>query len=438
MLLVLHFTACRRGEESRFTRVAAVLIEGRENSALAGAAIGFCLIDGKGVVVMDEKAKTAFIPASSLKTVTTATALEVLGADFRFITELKATVAMKNGVIDGDVVIVGGGDPMLSEADLQRWAEELRKRGLRRITGRVRGDGGFFRGSIYGDFWNWGDIGNGYGSGVSGLNLGHNRFTAQFDAGKAVGEPARFIGAFPELPGVAWRNEVLTGETGSGDGVVIHGGERATVMHLRGTVPLGAKSFKVTGAVPDPVAFAASRFQNLLKVECDGEDLGRAPAGHLLLKHESPPLLEIITSIHASSDNHETECVFRMLGVKAGKAPAEVIREHWKARGLEFSGLRMEDGCGLARADFIRPLDLARLQFFAGSGPQGAIYKASLLSEGGLKWKGGAMSGVRTYTGFVTGKSGEEFCFAFMVNHFTDASAVAELRQQITEAMLRL
>jgi len=436
--LILLLAACHRDEVTRYPSLAQVIQDGRANAVLAGAEIGFCLINGKGEVVMDEQAKTAFIPASSLKTVTTATALEVLGADFRFITELKATAAMRNGGIDGDVVIVGGGDPMLSEVDLQRWAEELRMLGLKRITGRIRGDGSLFRGSIYDDFWNWGDIGNGYGSGVSGLNLGHNRFTAQFDAGKAVGEPARFMGAFPELPGVAWRNEVLTGETGSGDGVVIHGGERATVMHLRGTVPLGAKSFKVTGAVPDPVAFTASRFQDILKVECGGLDFSGTHAEHLLLKHESPPLLEIITSIHATSDNHETECVFRMLGVKAGKAPTEVIREHWKARGLEFSGLRMEDGCGLARADFIRPLDLARLQFFAGSGPQGAVYKASLLSEGGLKWKGGAMSSVRTYTGFVTGKSGDEYSFAFMVNHFTDASAVGELRQRLTEAMLGL
>jgi hypothetical protein len=90
-----------------------------------------------------------------------------------------------------------------------------------------------------------------------------------------------------------------------------------------------------------------------------------------------------------------------MLGVKAAKPPAEVIREHWKARGLEFIGLRMEDGCGLARADFIRPFDLARLQLLAGKGPQGAAYKGSLLSRDGLRWKGGAMSGIRTSTGYV-------------------------------------
>jgi D-alanyl-D-alanine carboxypeptidase/D-alanyl-D-alanine-endopeptidase (penicillin-binding protein 4) len=165
-----------------------------------------------------------------------------------------------------------------------------------------------------------------------------------------------------------------------------------------------------------------------------------ALAGDPLLVHQSPPLIEIVTSIHATSDNHETECVYRLLGVRAGKTPDAVVREHWRARGREFEGLRMEDGCGLARADFIRPLDLARLQYFAARGPQGAAYRDSLLSkdDGALRWKGGAMSGVRATTGYVVGASGEEFCFALMVNHYTEANAVSELREALIAAMRRL
>jgi D-alanyl-D-alanine carboxypeptidase/D-alanyl-D-alanine-endopeptidase (penicillin-binding protein 4) len=127
-----------------------------------------------------------------------------------------------------------------------------------------------------------------------------------------------------------------------------------------------------------------------------------------------------------------------MLGVKAGKAPDVVIREHWKSRGLDFIGLRMEDGCGLARADFIRPLDLARLQFLAGTGPQGSAYKESLLSKDGLRWKGGAMSGIRTYTGFAKCKSGAEFCYAIMLNHYADGKVVSDLSQRVMDAMLGL
>jgi len=421
--------------------ITTLLNEARANTTLAGAAIGFCLINAKGETVLAEDADIAFIPASSLKTLTTATALEILGPDFRFTTELKSAAPIKDGVIQGDLVIVGGGDPMLSIDDLKAWAADLKQRGLVRVTGGIRTDGSLFRGSLYGDFWNWGDIGNGYGSGVAGLNLNHNRYTIVFRAGAALGSPASILGTDVEIPGVAWNNEVTTGAPDSGDGVVIHGGEITSAIHLRGTVPLGAAKLQVAGAVPDPAGFAAHQFRRALQaagIQVGAGSISTAPVAHSLLQHTSPPLIDIITSIHASSDNHETECVFRMLGVKAAKPSAEVIREHWKARGLEFIGLRMEDGCGLARADFIRPFDLARLQFVAGQGPHGAAYKGSLLSRDGLRWKIGAMSGVRTFAGYATGKSGEEFCFAFMVNHFTDGKAVSELSKRVLDAMLGL
>ncbi len=407
---------------------------------LAGTALGFSLLNSRGEVVIDENATTARIPASSFKTLTTATALEILGPEFHFTTELKSTAPIQTGIIKGDLVIVGGGDPMLKIDDLKVWAADLKKRGLVRITGSIRADASIFNGSLYNDFWNWGDIGNGYGSGVAGLNLNHNRYIVVFRAGPEVGSPAELLGINLEIPDAAWNNEMTTGAADSGDGAVIHGGEKTTEIHLRGTVPLGATKFQVKGAVPDPARFAAHHFRAVLTAAGIqvGEKGGTAPATHSLLKHDSPPLLDIIKSIHATSDNQETECVFRMLGVKAGKAPAEVIREHWKTRGLEFSGLRMEDGCGLARADFIRPVDLALLQYFAGTGPQGAAYKASLLSKDGLTWKGGAMSGIRTFTGYAKSKSGEEYCYALMLNHYTDGKAVSELSQRVMDAILGL
>lgn len=426
---------------SRFDVISTVLKDAHDNPDLAAAAVGFCLIDNKGSNVLESNAQTAFIPASSLKTLTTATALEILGPEFHFTTELKSTAPLKDGIIDGDIVIIGGGDPMLALTDLKAWATDLKQRGLLKIQGRVRVDSSVFPGSIYGDFWNWGDIGNGYGSGVAGLNLEHNRIKIRFRPSATVGEPAEFIATLPEVPGLTWKNEVATAPAGSGDNVVIHGGEGTSIIHLRGTVPISKGLFQVTGAVPDPAKFAAYHLQKALEAEgIQISEQKREPTEpmHALLQHTSPPLLDIVTSIHATSDNHETECVFRMLGIKAGKPPTEVIREHWKSRGLEFIGLRMEDGCGLSRADFIRPADLARLQFLAAQGPQGMAYKASLLSDGGLRWKGGAMSAIRTSTGYVTTKSGEEFCYAFMANHYASGKSVSELSNRVMEAMLGL
>jgi len=416
---------------------------------LRGSAIGFCLLDGDGVPIYERNARTAQIPASTLKTLTTAAALEILGDDFRFETLLGLSAPLGDTILDGDVVILGGGDPTLSLSDLAAWAADLARAGVQRIDGRIIGDGRLFAGSVFPDFWDWGDIGNGYGSPVSGLNLERNRFVATFSGGDEEGAPAKLLGVEPEVPDVTWWNQVLTGPPGSGDGVMIYGGERAAVMHLRGAVP-PLEKLPVRGAVPDPERFAAYHLRQALTaagIEVAGDAVAAAQLLHdgeqvpeiaaQILTHQSPQLTEIVTSIHASSDNHETECLFRILGVREDLPPDLVLRAHWTRRGLDFSGLRMVDGSGLARANHITPYDLAKVQHLAATGPGGEVYLKSLLpvAGGALRVKPGAMSSVRCYTGLALAASGEKLSFALMLNHFSDPSSVAALRSALFETL---
>lgn len=444
-LALLLFWRQGEGPSARAATLAALLQRAAAEPGLEGAAIGLCVLDSGGAVQAACQADTAFIPASSLKTVTTATALEVLGPDFRFETRLMAKAAPHDGVLEGDLVLRGGGDPLLSLADLAAWAAELQRQGLHRITGRVLGDGSLFSGSLFDDHWSWGDIGNGYGSPVSGLNLEHNRYSAVFAPGSAEGRPAQLVEIVPEVPGIAWINEVRTGPPESGDGVMIHGGERTSRLHLRGTVPADRPQFRVSGAVPDPERFAAHHLHAALVaagIEINGTaaaaDAPLPDDAHVLHKHASAPLRELVASIHATSDNHETECLFRQLGLQRGQAPDAVVREHWCERGLEFRGLRLEDGCGLARADAIRPRDLAELQRLAASGPQGEVYRASLvaLRNGTVLAKGGAMSGVRSLTGLARSDSGKTFSFALLINHAGSGAAATKLREAVLDEIL--
>jgi len=440
-------------KDERIEAINAILDEAESKPGMAGAVLGFCLLDPEGEVLYEKRSDLAQIPASSLKTLTTATALEVLGVDFCFETRLgvSAPEAPASGGSPGggpDLILLGGGDPMLSLNDLEDWGKALVEAGMTKIPGRIIGDGRLFKGSSFADFWNWGDIGNGYGSPVSGLNLEHNRFHAIFAPAEKDGDPAVFVGALPEVPGVSWWNETVTAAADSGDGVVIHGGERASVVHLRGTVPLGGEH-QVTGAVPDPERFAAHHLRQILLaagVVVEGEAKG---AGELflageavpeiaeeLLLHRSPPLLEIVKSIHETSDNHETECLFRTLGVRTGMAPEEAVRSHWSQRGLDLSGLRLVDGSGLARADHITPRTLASLQHLASTGPAGEVYVNSLLTlaDGRIRFKAGAMSAVRSYAGLVDSEKGR-LAFALMVNHYADGGEVGELQGLVFSAL---
>jgi D-alanyl-D-alanine carboxypeptidase/D-alanyl-D-alanine-endopeptidase (penicillin-binding protein 4) len=435
--------------DPRLMAIGKALDEGEAMPGMRGAVLGFCLIGPDGEVLYERRGDLAQIPASSLKTLTTATALEVLGPDFRFRTRLGVSAPAEGAAKTADLILLGGGDPMLSYADLESWAKGLAEAGVTTIPGRIIGDGRFFPGSVFADFWNWGDIGNGYGSPVSGLNLEHNRFAAVFAPGEKEGDPTTFVGALPEIPGVVYWNETTTAGESTGDGVVVHGGERTGVMHFRGTVPMG-EEFSVRGAVPDPERFAAHHLRLALLaagIVVAGEAHG---AGELFLKqepvpviadellvHDSPPLIEIVKSIHATSDNHETECLYRMLGVQAAMPSEDVVRRHWEQRGLDLAGLRLVDGSGLARADHITPRTLARLQHLAAGGPSGGMYVDSLpaTAGGAIRFKAGAMSAVRSYAGLVETDQGR-LSFALMMNHYTSGGEANEIQGAVFGALL--
>lgn len=410
--------------------VGKVLNDLREDPELKNALVGFCLLDDKAEVVATHNAQLSLIPASALKTITTATGLEILGPDYTFPTELRATAPInEDGTLDGNLIIKGGGDPTLAMYHLKDWVDILEKQGLKTITGRIIGDATAFPETIAGDFWDWSDVGNGYGASAAGLNLNHNRYTAHFKAGQIPATPARFLRATPEIPNVTFTNRVMTSTPKSGDQVSVFGGPFTTVIHFHGTIPQGSNDFPIDGAIPDPALFAAHHLDRLL----GNKDIttgskptasyhGTTPAEHLLYTHHSEPLSKIVPHIHDASDNHEAECLYRLLGAKTNKDPAIAIRDHWKTRKLELPSLRLVDGSGLGRANTISAHDLAHLQHVIRQGPQGDLYRNSLISSMNeqLHYKPGAMSGIHTFTGFVKSKSGPEYSFALLFNHAHD------------------
>lgn len=419
-----------------------------EDPALRNTAVGFCLLDDQGKVVATKNARLALIPASSLKTLITATALEILGPEFQFTTELRSNAQLNDdGLLDGDLIIKGGGDPTLSLDELEHLAMELQLLGLKSITGNVIGDASLFPETIGGDYWDWSDVGNGYGSPCAGLNLNHNRYTAHLQAGQKEGDPAKFIIAKPALPEVTFTNRVTTGPANSGDRVRLYAGPFATEIRLHGTIPFGSNDFPIDGAAPNPALFTAHHLDRLLRAAEEAKvTIGSPPtatyhqaadAEHPLITHSSPPLRGILPHLHAVSDNHEAECLYRYLGIHTKQNPATAIRAHWKKRGLELPSLRLVDGSGLGRANTISAHDLARLQHFAKAGPHGKLFHDSLIvaMEGSLHYKPGAMSGIRSYTGFIKGRSGKEYSFALLYNHALNSAAITKWTNQLLQSV---
>ena len=393
------------------------------NPSLAGALVGFCVLDDTGQPLFASPlAATALCPASALKTVTTGAALGMLGPAFRFESVLASAAPLNpGGILAGDLVLVGGGDPTLSSADLQRMAERVIGMGLKQVNGVVRSDGSVFSGPPVSDHWNWGDIGNAYGAGAYGVNIDHNRLAVRFKAGIAAGDPAEFLGGGPVAAGTRWDHRVTTGAAGSGDQVMVYSEPMGRVIRVRGTVPAGEVSFTVSGAIPDPPALAAEMLGSFL--ERGGvkilKQAGPAEDRSIpLVVHRSLALPKIIDHLHRVSDNVEAQCLFLTLGAYLNRDPGEVVRAYWENSGVSFTGLRMIDGSGLARANMIRPLDLARINHAARRGSHGERFRQSLTSylDGKVRSKLGAMSGVRTEVGFLTLEDGREVTFALMAN----------------------
>lgn len=389
---------------------------------LGGALLGFCILDEDGEVIYSSPlAETALCPASALKTVTAAAAFGLLGEEFCFETRLMAgSEISEDGVITGDLVLEGGGDPTLSEEDLEKLAAELMKKGLKRVAGTLRVNDGIFSGDPVNDHWVWGDLGNAYGAGAFGLNVGHNVVKLVFDGGDKVGDVAKWLRSDPNLyDAIDWDMRVTTGPVGSGDRVMVYSTPRSGWIRASGTVPKGAKEFAVRAALPDPPRFAGDFLKKML--ESKGVIFSGELAGNLqevlLARHESAPLSVIVDHMQEVSDNLEAQCFFLMMGVKAGKDPVDVLKEYWEGMGVTFKGLRLVDGSGLARATMIRPVDLARVNFLARKSGYGERFFASLpgSENGSVRSKRGAMSGVRTEVGFVK-RGGKEYTFALMGN----------------------
>ncbi len=441
---------------SLYAELEQVMAAMQVEDGFTAASLGLVVFADEEEPVFSYRGNEAMTPASTLKAVTSATAMAMLGPEHRFTTTLTASAPWKldaEGAYDGDLVILGGGDPIFTSVTLAKWAEELKAKGLKTVKGRVVTDAAYFPEQMIPNAWDWGDVSNYYGAGPCGFNLDFNRFDVSFSPADTVGLPGTIAEMTPPLPWLLRANFTLTAETESDGWLSVYGGPYAAALTFRGQVPLGDELVSAQGAIPDPAYHGAESFKSLLELEgidvvgesttrrrlATGNGAGLPEATHVLLAHPSASLQEIVRYLHRTSDNMVTECLFQEL-TKAdslNRSGSEIIKRYWEKQGVPFYGLRMEDGSGLARADDIRPVDLAKVLWLVGRSTFGDVFKGTLNAyhNGRLRWKGGAMSRVRAYTGY----SDNGYTFALMINHYeASADRLANWRRRIMESVMAL
>lgn len=438
----------------------------KKDPSLKSASWGICVKNVKTEeTIASFNSDKVLIPASTVKIFTTASALKLLGKDYQYQTKLLYDGEIdSNGVLHGNLIIMGSGDPTFgsnrfagtsSEQIFKKWLVALQKKNIKRINGKVIGDGSAYNIFPASGSWLWEDIGNYYATGSYGLNFKENFFEVYFESGKRIGDLAEFSKTVPDIPGVSFINRVTTAASNSGDNVYVYGSPYSNIRFLEGTIPAGKSSFKVKASYPDPALMAAVDFNFYL--EKNGITISQQPKSifaefkdkplvykerKTISTHSSPKLIEIIKTTNLKSHNLFAEALLNTIGKEIQhsgytQSGVKAINVFMIRNNLETFNLK--DGSGLSRLNLISTehfcnflIEVNRDKFIADdfynslaiagkTGYLANMFKGSA-AENNLRGKTGYMNGIRAYTGYVTNKNGELLVFSIIVNYYSGSS----------------
>lgn len=427
---------------------------GRLKTTVAAAVV----LDNHGRVLAEVEPDRPLKPASTLKVCTALAALDVLGASAVCRTRLIATGPVRDGTLEGDLILEGGADPTLSgrlyngdpQALYRRWAAELRQAGIRGIAGRVVGDGRIFDDQLLAAGWENTDLTRWYAGRVTGLAYNDNCVDVVLRPGAAAGAPAR-LSLEPPCRFLTVENRVTT-TNGQTDGRMTYTyTDRPDRVLAEGRLATGAPLRKETLALPNPTWWAAAALTDVLLDEgipvagepADAAALANPPRtgdGTVLVTHTSPPLVDLVRIMNVRSQNHFADLLLKRLGLaESGKgsfaAGAAAVRGALARRGIDVAGLYQVDGSGLSHDNRVTARLLAEVlargrevpEFldslpFAGDRDGGmrnylGQTPAQQKARSRVRGKTGTITTVRALAGYVEQPDGGWLAYAIVLNN---------------------
>ena len=394
------------------------------------------------------------MPASNMKLLTLAAAAERLGWDHTFGTTIEATAPIENGVVAGDLVIRGSGDPTLNvrqhQADrvFDQWAEALWTAGLRHVDGRLVGDDNAFDEETLGAGWAWDNLPYGYAAPIGALQVNEDAVEVVVTPADTVGQPA-LLSPPPEAGGVLVTNAVTTGEPGSGASIALSRAPGSGVTVVRGSIAAGHAPLRRTIAVDNPTLYFLRLFADALARRgiaaagiADIDEVGAETAAPVarLVTHRSPPLRETAAVLMKASQNLYAETLLRALAEPGRPATAAAGRaralETLTRLGVPSDSVVIADGSGLSRYNYVTADALAVvlrrmhedprhrepwLHALPVGGVDGTLERrfTGMRGEGRVRAKTGSISNVRALSGYVPAGDGETLVFVVLVNNVT-------------------
>jgi D-alanyl-D-alanine carboxypeptidase/D-alanyl-D-alanine-endopeptidase (penicillin-binding protein 4) len=400
-------------------------------------------------------ANKLMMPASNMKIVTLAAAAEKLGWDYRYETTVAAAGPIEGGVLQGDLIVTGSGDPSLvaeggmADRVFADWASRLKERGIRAINGRVIGDDNGVEEPALGMGWMWDDAPTEDSTSVGALQYNENALRVTVSPGPSAGDSAG-VSLSVGTSGLTIAGAVTTGAAGTTTSISMDRLPGSTTLTLRGSVALGAAPSILAVSVDNPTQFYANALRagliaNGIDVRgpaVDIDDVGDAPATRStpIISYHSAPLSTLAVRLMKISQNLYAESLLKTVGAAPGVIPtsaagwkaAAAIFERW---GVPPGALIQRDGSGLTRYDFVTPEALVTILTHVDRDPRlRGPFEASLPiagrdgtlanrmkgtpAEGNARAKTGSMTAVRGTSGYVTSADGEPLVFSILANNY--------------------
>jgi D-alanyl-D-alanine carboxypeptidase/D-alanyl-D-alanine-endopeptidase (penicillin-binding protein 4) len=404
---------------------------------LKGADVGITVRDANtGEVVYTRSGSKRSQVASNLKVLTTTAALDLLGPDFRWKTELQSAGTRSGAVLAGDLVLRGTGDPTMSAARYQALADTLKNSGVTQVTGSLVLDGTAFDAQPYGSGWAWDDEPYSYSAETSALTLSPD---AKFSAGTVVVrvKPGAATGA-PVQVSVEPANDVVqiqnTATTNGDAGITVEREHGTNVIKVSGSTWAETTALST---VKDPTALVGSVFRKALErngIQVLGSvKRAKAPQGAAVLaSDQSVPLGQLINPLMKNSNNMLAEVLVKSAGGSFTNGVNQLSRK-WAGLGLDPNWVEVFDGSGMSRLNQMSPDDLTSILVKAKTKPWFGTWQATLpvagrdgtlasrmkgtKAEGNVQAKTGSLSGVSALSGYVTTQNGRQLVFSIVQNN---------------------
>ena len=421
--------------------------------------------------LVSTNAHRLLLPASTMKTITLAAAGDQLGWDFTYETVAVPTGSISDGVLSGDLVVIGSGDPSLDDWDgnattvFRSWAVRLRELGVHTITGRIVGDDRIFSGDGLGAGWMWDDLAFSYSAPASGLQFNEGAAQVIVTPGAAIGDAAT-LSLAPRYADVALHGAVRTGPAGAATSISMQQSARSAAIGFTGTIALDAGRQVRTIAVPNPTQYFVSAVReglvaNGVEVRGPAVDVDELTGsvspntGAAMLSHRSPTLSSLGDTLMKLSQNMYAETLLRTMGrqrsgVGTADAGRAVVRDVLTSWGIPASEVLIADGSGLSRYNLVtadamvgvlahvyddprlRQPYLDTLPVAGRAGTLSARMKGTA-ADGNVQAKTGSFSNARAVAGFVRTADGEPLAFSIIANNY---GAPADTIDRVTDAII--